>query len=136
MANVMIHVWGTEANGVHNNGSSPTISDMVLTASGLWTCGVANDSSSSTLTHATITTSMDYEDSHGICNQADGGSYTVRVNNSQITSLGNTIINDAEFTTRVGASQLAGGAVITGGGTVTCAGVYDENYVFRASTCP
>jgi hypothetical protein len=136
MANVIIEVWGTEAYGVYNNGSSPTISHLALIASGLWTCGVYNDASSPTLTNATITTSMDYENSYGICNEADSGSYTVRVNNSQITSLGNTIVNDAEFTTRVGASQLAGGAVVSGGGSVTCAGVYDENYAFRASTCP
>jgi len=59
----------------------------------------------------------------------------VRVNNSQIT--GNTTIrNDSEFTTRIGASQLSGGAVV-GGGTVTCAGVYDESYTFSAGpVCP
>lgn len=34
----------------------------------------------------------------------------------------------------VGASQLAGGPV--NAGDPTCAGVYDENYAFFASTCP
>jgi hypothetical protein len=58
------------------------------------------------------------------------------VNNSQISGGTNTIRNDAEFTTRVGASQLSGGAVSVGGGTLTCAGVYDENYTFYASACP
>jgi hypothetical protein len=73
---------------------------------------------------------------YGIYNEATGGSYTVKVNNSRITSDDNTIVNDTEFTTLVGASQLAGGGV-TGGGTVTCAGVYDENYNFTAGpTCP
>jgi hypothetical protein len=48
-----------------------------------------------------------------------------------------TICNDTGFTTRVGASLLDGGAVYNpGGGTLTCAGMYDENYVFCASTCP
>jgi hypothetical protein len=54
------------------------------------------------------------------------------VNNSQIIGGTNTIINSAS-TVRVGGSQLSGGPVF---GTVTCAGVYDENYAFYASTCP
>jgi hypothetical protein len=58
----------------------------------------------------------------------------VTINNSQITGSTNTIRNDTEFTTRVGASQLAGGSVISG--VVICAGVYDESYTFYASTCP
>jgi hypothetical protein len=58
------------------------------------------------------------------------------VNNSQVTGSTNTIRNDSAFTTRIGASKLDGGAVSVGGGTVTCAGVYDENYTFYASTCP
>jgi len=90
--------------------SSPTINNSVLRASG----GSNN---------------------YGLYNSASGGAYTVLVNNSQITGSTNAIRNDAEFTTRIGASQLFGGAV-TGGGTVTCAGVYDENYAFSASTCP
>jgi hypothetical protein len=73
---------------------------------------------------------------YGIYNSATSGSYTVKVDNSQIRASTNTVRNDAEFTTRVGASKLEGGAVSTGGGTVTCAGVHDENYAFFASTCP
>jgi hypothetical protein len=61
----------------------------------------------------------------------------VLVNNSQVTGNTNTIYNDTEFTTRVGVSQLDGGPVFINGGTVTCAGVYDENYAFTAgSLCP
>ena len=58
------------------------------------------------------------------------------INNSQITGSTATIRIDAEFTVRVGASQLAGGN-ISGGGTVTCVGVYDENYTSAGyTTCP
>jgi hypothetical protein len=95
---------------VYNEGSSPTISFGIINAES----GTSN---------------------YGLYNSASGGLYTVLVNNSQITGSTNTIRNDSEFTTRIGASQLSGGA-ITGGGTVTCAGVYDENYAFSASTCP
>jgi len=73
--------------------------------------------------------------SYGIYNADTSGLCSVLVNNSQVTGSTNTIRNSVSFTTRVGASQLSGGAV-TGGGTVTCAGVYDENYTFYASTCP
>jgi len=46
----------------------------------------------------------------------------------------NTIMNSAGVTTYVGNTQLDGGPV--SGVAVTCAGVYDENYTFYASTCP
>jgi hypothetical protein len=71
---------------------------------------------------------------YGIYNY-EGDAYAVKVNNSQVTGSTNTIYNESGFTTRVGASSLDGGAV-SNGGTLTCAGVYDENYTFYASTCP
>lgn len=101
---------GTYSYGVFNNYASPTIQNSSLSASG----GTSN---------------------YGVANNASGGSYTVRINNSQVTASTAAIRNDTEFTTYVGASLLAGG-VVTGGGTVTCAGVYDGNYTFYASTCP
>jgi len=137
MADVVATVKGTEVHGAYNDFSSPTMTGMIITASGLIGYGTYNASSSPILTNVTITAGREDGEGYGIYNTATGGSYTVRVNNSRITCFnGNTIVNDAEFTTRVGTSQLAGGAVVTGGGTVTCAGVYDENYAFRASTCP
>ena len=58
------------------------------------------------------------------------------VNNSQISGNTNTIFNDTEFTIRIGASQLSGGAVSVGG-TVSCIGVYDESYTSPGyTTCP
>ena len=97
---------------MYNARSSPTINNSVISASG----GTGN---------------------YGIVNVAGSGSYTVLVNNSQISGSSNTIYNDPNFTTRIGASQLSGGAVTLGGGTVTCAGVYDENYAFSAGpACP
>ncbi len=62
--------------------------------------------------------------------------YDVYVNNSNITGENSTIQSDTEFTVLVGSTWLSGGGVFTGGGTVTCAGVYDENYTFYASSCP
>ena len=61
--------------------------------------------------------------------------YTVMVNSSQITGSTAPIFNDSRYTTYVGASLLAGGAVVNSG-TMTCAGVYDETYAFSTSGCP
>lgn len=66
--------------------------------------------------YSTLPVSMDVEGSviHGLSNSIRGA-------------------NGAE-TVRVGGSKLSGGAVSTV--TATCAGVWDESYVFSASTCP
>jgi len=103
---------GTYNYGLYNYASSPTMQNSSLSASG----GTNN---------------------YGVYNDATSGSFTVRINNSQvITASTATIYNNAYFTTFVGASQLAGGAV-TGGGTIICAGVYDENYAFSTGpACP
>ncbi len=101
---------GTNSYGVYNNYSSPTIRNSVISASG----GTNN---------------------YGIFNNANGGSFKVLLDTSQITASTSTICNDNEFTTHIGASLLSGGTV-TGVTTLTCAGVYDENYAFYASTCP
>ncbi len=118
--------------GVYNSYSSPTMTNVIASASGgTDNYGVYNHFSSPTINNCVISGS-----NYGIYNYAYSGSYTVLVNNSQISGVTNTIRNDAVFTTRVGASQLSGGAVYLIGGTLTCAGVYDENYTFYASTCP
>jgi hypothetical protein len=128
---------GMYARGVFNgDSSSPTMVNVIATASGgsFHNRGVWNDSSSPTIQNSTISASG--TSSSGIYNEATGGSYTVHVDNCQITGGTDTILNDAEFTTLVGASLLDGGTVNANGGTVTCAGVYDEAYTFYASACP
>jgi len=126
-------------NGVFNSSSSsPTMTNVTASASGGTSenYGVWNLSSSPTMTNVSASaTGGTGTFNSGVRNDADSGTYTVRINNSQISGSSSTIVNDTEFTTLIGASQLSGGAVI-GGGTVTCAGVYDENYTFYASTCP
>ena len=80
---------------------------------------------------------------NGVTIEASGGTFdrgiendsgTVEVNHSTISSGQLPIRNLA--TTRVGASQLEGPPVLNQGSTLTCAGVYDENYTFFANTCP
>jgi hypothetical protein len=59
----------------------------------------------------------------------------VTLDASQLTASSSTFEGGLSGTAFVGASKLAGGSP---GGTlvVTCAGVYDANYTFFASTCP
>jgi hypothetical protein len=122
--------------GVINSFSSPTMTNVTTNIwGGLYSYGVYNDSSSPTIQNCVLR-ALSGTFNYGIYNTAVSGSYTVLVNHSQITGSDNTIRNDTGFTTRVGASQLSGGAV-TGGGTVTCVGVYDENYASAGyAICP
>ena len=139
MTNVSISAsGGMDKNyGVYNyDSSSPVMMHVSVSASGgTENYGVYNYFASLTINNSAISTSGG-TNHYGIYNIADGGTYTVLVNNSQVSGATNTIRNDSVFTTRIGASQLSGGAVSVGGGTVTCAGVYDESYTFYASTCP
>jgi hypothetical protein len=65
--------------------------------------------------------------------RAGGISGDARVQHSQITANTATITGTGGAA-YVAASQLSGGTA--GGIALTCAGVYDENYAFFASTCP
>jgi pectin methylesterase-like acyl-CoA thioesterase len=140
MTNVTILALnGSNGNiGVRNDSSSSlTMTNVTVTAlGGAGTTGVANNSSSATIHNSLISASGGTTSNFGVSNTASTGVYTVTVDNSQIVGSGRTIYNDSHFTTRVGASKLDGGTVFVNGGTITCAGVYDENYTFYASTCP
>jgi hypothetical protein len=128
---------GTQNHGVYNFNSSPMMTDVTASAlGGTDSYGVYNNSSSVTMTDITVSASGGTNLTYGVYNTAASDTFTVLVSNSQITGSTNTILNDAEFTTLIGGSLLNGGPVSTGGGTVTCAGVYDEIYAFYASTCP
>jgi pectin methylesterase-like acyl-CoA thioesterase len=138
MTNITIKATaGNTSDGIYNSSSSSSMRNITVTASGGSTSnrGVSNIASSSTMSNMTILAAGGAE-TYGIFNQASSGSYTVMVDVSKVEGSTNSIRSDGEFTTRVGSSKLAGGPVLPNGGTVTCAGVHDENYAFFASTCP
>jgi hypothetical protein len=143
---------GTHSYGVHNTLSSPTMTGMTVAASGSTNnFGVYLVESSPNMTNLTITASggnLNYAVSGGgspimnnVTASASGGDSvgvkfyegTTRIDNSIITGGTNTILASGGPAVKVGASRLAGVPV---SGSVTCAGVYDENYVFYPSTCP
>jgi hypothetical protein len=99
------------AYAVYNDASAPTLMDSAAEAGGATT-------------------------NAGLRNVAADGAFTITIDGSKISGTQNTIVNDAEFNTFVGVSRLSGGPVVTGGGVVRCAGVYDEDYNFSANTCP
>lgn len=66
------------------------------------------------------------------------GATTLTVQGSQLFAQGGTdspFSAGTSYTSFIGSSQLGGGSV-AGAGTKTCAGVYNDNYTFFASTCP
>lgn len=135
MTNVTARASGgsTSNHGVSSTfSSSPTMNDVTAVASGGdFSIGVLNDNSSPVIRDSTLEAS-----GGNLINRAltgDNGG-TIRIDNSRLSATGGEpIVNTGSTSARVGASRLDGGSV---SGTVTCAGVYDENYAFFASTCP
>ena len=125
--------------GVYNTaGASPMMDNIVATASGgtYINIGVWNEVSSMTLNQVDAVASGGGSNNRGIEDSAGGGSYTVKINNSEITGSSATIDNtSASFTTDIGGSLLNGGAVSTGGGTVTCVDSYSGTYTALNSSC-
>lgn len=146
---------------IYNDNASPRLTHVTVSSSGSnsFNFGVTNDGSSPVMTNVTVTASggpgsrneavSNQEDSSPVIRdstlEASGGDNgtalrsvlggTVRVDNSRLIASDYTIQNYNGTTTLVGASQLEGGPTDTDG-TLTCAGVYDENYAFSPDTCP
>jgi len=139
---IMTDITVNASGGALNNGledfeASPLMTNVTVNASGGGVNnGVYNHTSSATIRNSSISASGG-QSNYGVYNFAERGSYTVLIDNSTIAGSTNTISEGYFYTTRVGATKLDGGPVGgTGGGTLTCAGVYDENYVFFPNTCP
>ncbi len=137
----LTHVTASASGGTSNyavldyNAPSPAMTDLTASASGgADNVGIFNFSSSPVIQNGVIRASGG-TNNYGIYNYAINGAWTVKVSNSQVTGSTNTIRNYSYTTTRIGATLLDGGPVYNEG-TLTCAGVYDENYTFYASTCP
>jgi hypothetical protein len=121
----------------HGPSSWVTMTDAIITVSGgAETYGVNNSYSYSAIRNSAISAGDAITASYGIYNSGSSTPYTVTVNHSQVAGETNAISNNGTgYTTLVGASHLLGGPV-AGSGTETCAGVYDEDYVFYPSSCP
>lgn len=115
----VVAAGGSTNYGIFNASSAhPTIRNVVVDASGGSNrdIGVYNTSASASIQNSDISGGW-----QGIYNTASGGSYAVTVRNSRIAGSQNTIRNDTEYTTRLGASLLDGGSAVANGGTLLCA---------------
>ena len=125
-----------------NAGSLAVMMNVSAEASGASSrnIGIFNAAASAILTTVTAKGTGSAPASYGVF--SDNGpsplcpSCTVTIQNSMI--MGSTgaigrVDSSVAIPTRVAGSQLVGAVT---GGNVTCAGVYDEDYVFYASSCP
>jgi pectin methylesterase-like acyl-CoA thioesterase len=141
---IMTNVIATASGGTNNCGiytqdfSSPKMTYVIASASGGTNAyGVYNSNLQGTqvINNSTIGASGG-TNNYGLYNSLTGaGGSSILVNASQVIGSTNTITNVALYNTLLGASFLSGGP-ISNSGTLICAGVYDENYTFYASTCP
>jgi len=141
MSDMTIAVTGTTSvEGVFIfRGASSALMNVAITASGGGASGININFSSPTIRNSSITSS-------GVGIEVNDANDTqpwdsVTIDTSQIHSEGSTLLNNFAWpgmtTVHIGASQLAGGDIVTATSNITfvCAGVYDENYVLSAG-CP
>ncbi|MEO6323501.1 MAG: hypothetical protein ABIT01_19150 [Thermoanaerobaculia bacterium] len=121
-------------DGMHSEQSSIiTVIGGSYTSQGGTGSAITNSDTSGTVSNAVLLSATG--SSHwGLYNSASSAR-TLLVTNSRIQGSTATIQNFSNCTTRIGASQLDGGAV-SNSGTLSCAGVFDESFAFFPSTCP
>jgi len=124
-----------QSYGVANSsGSSPKILNSQLSAAATNTAyGIQNDAAGALIQRSMVEGSGAI--GYAVFNIGGPGSFVVRIDQSDLVGSTRTVQNITGFTTQVGASRLAGGPV-AGGGTVTCAGTFDEGYDFFSTSCP
>jgi hypothetical protein len=100
--------------------------------------GVQIQDGSATIRGSAISVQDGSNINYGLLVVTSSGTETVTVDQATIVSDDNTILTAGAGTpdTLVGATRLDGGSVIVNAGSITCAGVYDEAFVFYANSCP
>ncbi|GAB4205898.1 MAG: hypothetical protein Fur0019_08430 [Tibeticola sp.] len=140
---VDIGVSGGVSNyAVANSNSSQTlaITNSVLSASGGTSSNALRNIFAGAAVHSSsLSASGATAENVGLYNTGTTSSttYPLTVDNSRIEGSSRVVLSNGTYATRIGASQMNGGPVLQIGGSMTCAGVYDENYVFSAGPgCP
>ena len=143
---------GSDATGIFNMGWSSSVEiirSQIRVGGGIVNNhGVLNEDSGATILDSTIEVTSSAvaagsaivrggSSNFGIKNLlADSaGPFAVRVDNSVIASEGPTVSNGVGFDTRIGGTRMEG-STPSNGGTLVCAGVWDEDYAFSAASCP
>ena len=129
-------VGAANAYGILNKYSTVTLAGVSIHASGAGNASWGVATWESTLTTRDSVIEAMGEGSCGMYHYAPSGSYTSTIDHSRITAGVVTVKCDGAYTVLVGASQLIG-THLGGDGTIQCAGVYDEDYVFYPGPdCP
>lgn len=151
---------GTYARAIHNAASSNAVmTHVTASASGGYSCiSVRNDASSPTMTHVTATAFAATNNKYGVYNTnsasptmedvtlvAEAGGFSYGVYNSTSTArINHSSIKGSTYAAYGGGTgcsyiYIANSMIDGPTGTtcvLTCAGVFDENYVFYPSSCP
>jgi len=129
LKNVTVITSGTGMSwGIFMSVSRQILSDVTVTSSGTGIY-LMGGSESAILKNANISAVVGV-----MTDWNSSGSFAI--NNSVISGSVNTINNNSNTRVFIGSTQLDGGPVGGNIAGVICAGVYDENYVFYANTCP
>lgn len=135
----LINAFATAGDAIgieQSSGSTILLSDsgVIASTNGDDGIGLYNQGSGGFIDDSSITgLAPGPGDSFGIFNE--GAGFPVRISRSAVQGTDNSInTTGTGYTVRVAVSQLSGGPVLDAG--AVCAGVYDEGYVFSASTCP
>ena len=124
---------GTNSYGIDNIHSSPTLSNVTITASGgsQYNYGIHNNQSSTAYLMNVTSNATGGVDSFGILNTNSGASMTI--DHSRLSGKRSVRNDNNVATIFIGSSKL-NGDVLGANGTIKCVGVYDGNY--SAITCP
>jgi hypothetical protein len=133
LSNVYINVSGVTNYGFYSNTCSPSLANVIAVTS-----GVTNNfatriiDSNPVFTNVYATASGGSTGNYGV---HTGGAGTINIHHSVIVGTTNTIFNQSTTAVRVGSSQLNGGAVNAGSGTITCVGAYNGSFAALNASC-
>ena len=131
-------VAGGDAYGINATfNSTLTVEDVIIRVAGGNCRGVVHRGASSSLTDVSIGTALCPGSNFGVYNDETFIPSTVKIESS-IIAAATPLSTRSMYETYVGHSKLDGGPnVLIDGGTVTCAGVWDETPTFTAGpACP
>jgi hypothetical protein len=137
MVRIVANAWGGDRNiGVANSYCSPTLIEVVASAwDGKSNYGAWNTDSSLTFKNSVLQATGGSTSNTGINNYSmTSSSQTVKVINSTVSGITNSISGTTHYTTYVGGSQLVGGSV-GGAASYLCVDSYSGGFTALPAAC-
>jgi hypothetical protein len=133
LSDVYINVSGVTNIGFYSNTCAPSLANVIsLTSGGTINYATRIIDSSPVFTNLYASATGGSTGNYGV---HTGGAGTVNIHHSVIVGATSTIFNQNTTAVRVGASQLNGGDVTVGSGSVTCVGAYNGSFAALISSC-